>query len=296
MLSNRRYTLVLGGGGLKGLAHVGVLQAIEQTNSVPQEIVGSSIGALISAAWCAGMTAAELKELALQISRRDLFRVAHRNMALKRMRSPGLYRREPLRDLIGGLLGDVRFDELRVPLRVNSVDLNSGDQVLWGAPGFDDVPVADAVYASCALPGYLPPQPLKGHHFADGASVSNLPIEIVAHWDRDLVIAADVGKTVPQKENMEHVGFAALYARTIEIAMGNMRDVALRHWSTPPLLLLCPRVEHLRLFTFTHNAYLIEEGRLVASGAFATPGAIPSPDTAGVIRYRLPDGVTAAIA
>jgi len=281
MLDDRRYTLVLGGGGLKGLAHIGVLRAIEETHTVPQEIIGSSIGAMIGAAWCAGMKGAELEELALQVSRRDLFRVAHRNMALKRMRSPGLYRREPLHDLISGLLGNTTFEELKVPLRVNSVDLNSGDQVLWGSPGFDDVPVADAVYASCALPGYLPPQPLKGHHFADGASVSNLPIEIVAHWDRDLVIAADVGKTVPQKENMEQVGFAALYARAIEIAMGNMRDASLRHWSTPPLLLLCPRVEHLRLFTFTQNAYLIEEGYQVASGAFTTPGAIPRPDTAG---------------
>ena len=296
MLRDRRYTLVLGGGGIKGLAHIGVLRAIEDIGATPQEVVGSSIGSLVGAAWCAGISAAEMDELALQVTRRDVFRVAHRTMATKRMRAPGLYRREPLREFIGGLLGDVTFAELRVPLRINTVDLNTGDQVLWGSPGFDDVPVADAAYASCALPGYLPPQLLRQHHFADGASISNLPIECATHWDRDLVVAVDVGQFIPHKEDMERVGFAALYARAIEIAMGTRRDVSLRHWSRPPLLLLSPRIEHLGLFSFDHSAYLIGEGRLVAEGAFATPEALPHPDASGVIRYRLPDGVTAALA
>jgi NTE family protein len=296
MLRDRRYSLVLGGGGIKGLAHIGVLKAIEETDSLPQELVGSSIGALVGAAWCAGTSASELEELALAVTRRDLFRVAHRNMALQRMRAPGLYRREPLRDLIGGLLGDTTFGELRVPLRVNTVDLNAGEQVLWGAPGFDDVLVADAVYASCALPGYLPPQALRGRHFADGASVSNLPFEIVAHWERDLVIAVDVGRSVPHREDMSQVGFAALYARAIEIAMETMRDRSLRHWTSPPMLLLSPRVEHLGLFSFTANDYLVNEGHAVASSAFTTPEAVPASDAAGVVRYRVPNGITAALA
>jgi hypothetical protein len=62
------------------------------------------------------------------------------------------------------------------------------------------------------------------------------------------------------------------------------------------MLLLSPRVEHLGLFSFTANDYLVNEGHAVASSAFTTPEAVPASDAAGVVRYRVPNGITAALA
>src|SRR5439155_1527560 len=83
-----QFTLVLGGGGMKGVAHVGVLQALTERGLVPSQIVGSSVGALVGAAWSAGKSIAELHEIAVALVRKDIFAVAHADMAFKRMRSP----------------------------------------------------------------------------------------------------------------------------------------------------------------------------------------------------------------
>jgi NTE family protein len=107
-----RFALVLGGGGMKGLAHVGALRALEERGWLPEVIVGTSIGALLGAAWANGMTTAEITDVALSLERADVFQVAHRAMALKRLRSPGLYHAAPLDSMIRGFVGDLTFDEL----------------------------------------------------------------------------------------------------------------------------------------------------------------------------------------
>ena len=271
---------------MKGLAHLGVLLALEEHGFLPREVVGSSVGSLITVVWCAGMPIDEVKSMALELKRPDLFRIAHRDMALKRMRSPAIYRREPLEHLIDGLLGDLTFDNLERRLIVNTVDINSGMQVFWGTPGLTDVRVADAVYASLALPGFLPPREIRGRFLADGASVANFPVGIARSYHRDLVIAVDVGSSGALRAEVQDSGFAAVYARAIEIGIDKMRDAALERWSSPPLVLLQPRVEHLSMFTFEQNRWLIDEGYRVTDELLRRPGGIPVPDAIGVYPRR----------
>src|SRR5207245_5074177 len=71
--TDTRFTLVLGGGGMKGVAHVGVLQALTERGLVPAQIVGSSVGALVGAGWSAGKSIAELREIAVHLHRKDVF-------------------------------------------------------------------------------------------------------------------------------------------------------------------------------------------------------------------------------
>src|SRR5881296_1285154 len=108
-----RFTLVLGGGGMKGVAHVGVLQALTERGLVPAQIVGSSVGALVGAGWSAGKSIAELREVAIGLHRKDVFLVAHADMAFKRMRSPALFRREPLDALIERVRSEEHTSELQ---------------------------------------------------------------------------------------------------------------------------------------------------------------------------------------
>src|SRR5438552_18989352 len=88
-----QFTLVLGGGGMKGVAHVGVLQALTERGLVPSQVVGSSVGALVGAAWSAGKSIAELRELALGLQRKDVFARAHAAKALNRLRGAALHPR-----------------------------------------------------------------------------------------------------------------------------------------------------------------------------------------------------------
>jgi NTE family protein len=203
-------------------------------------------------------------------------------MAFRRMRSPAIYHREPLENLIHGLIGDVTFDDLERPLIVNTVDLNSGMQVFWGAPGLTDVRVADAVYASLALPGFLPPMEIRGRFFMDGAAAANLPVGIATAYQRDLVVAVDVGSSGALRAEVQDAGFAAVYARAIEIGIDRMRDAALQGWDHPPLLLLQPRVEHLSMFAFDQSQWLIDEGYRVTHEVIADPTRVPPSDARGV--------------
>ena len=282
MATTRRFTLVLGGGGMRGLAHVGVLHALEEHHLLPAEVVGSSVGALVAAGWCAGMPVADMLDVALQLRRRDLFQVAHGDMALMRLRAPAIYRGEPLAAFVYGLLGDITFTELERPLVVNTVDINSGTQVFWGRPGLQHIRVADAVIASCTMPGFLPPHEIAGRYFVDGAAAANLPVHPAAAEDRDLAIAVDVSGRGREGLSVHRSGFAAVYARATEIGVQHMDETALRAWRRPPLLYIRPRVWHVDLLSFGHNAELIEAGYRAAHEVLDAPHGLPPVDAVGV--------------
>jgi len=284
--SDVRFTLVLGGGGMKGLAHIGVLQALVERGLVPSHIVGSSVGALVGAAWSAGKSLAELGEIAIHLHRKNVFAVAHADMAFKRMRSPALFRREPLDELIHSLVGRLTFQDLERPLVVNTVDINSAMQVFWGLPGLDEVPVADAVFASCALPGYLPPREIRGRFYVDGATVDNLPVGTALTLGGELVVAVDVSASNAFRADTQDEGFAAVFARATEIAMQALLELRLQTWTTPPIYYLHPRVEHISPFSFEHLRELVEEGYRSMAAALDHTAEWPARGDEGVYPKR----------
>src|SRR5206468_13046853 len=91
MHPDRPFTLVLSGGGLKGLAHIGVLRALEERGLVSSLVVGSSIGSLIAAAWSAGVPARRMEARARVVRRHDVFQVARADVAFRRLLAPALY-------------------------------------------------------------------------------------------------------------------------------------------------------------------------------------------------------------
>lgn len=255
-----RTALVLGGGGLKGFAHIGVIGALEEHGIQPAVIAGTSIGALIGAARAGGLTVREMTERALALRRRDLFRINHLGMLFERMRSPSLYLEEPLRTLCAGVSPAKTFAELDTRLLVNTVDVESGTRVVWGLPGLRDVSVVDAVYASCALPGFFPPGTVGGRLCIDGGTVDNLPADIAA-LGMDAVIAVDVGSfELDRARGVIDRGFAAIYMRAATLMMHALQQRPLAHWDGPPMLLIRPRVGHREWFSFAHAAEMIDAG------------------------------------
>jgi len=271
---------------MKGLAHVGVLEALLERGHRPAHIVGSSVGSLVAAGWSSGKSIPELKDIAIHLKRKDVFQIAHGDMAFKRMRSPALFRREPLELLITRLVGDVRFSELDVPVIMNTVDINSGMQVMWGLPGLDDVPVRDAVFASCALPGYLPPREIRGRFYVDGATVDNLPCGATRALDAELVFGVDVSASSTLRADTQDEGFAAVFGRATEVAMNSLLEVRLRYWTTPPLYFIHPRVEHVSIFSFDHLREVVEEGYRATIEALDRPATWPSRGAEGVYPKR----------
>lgn len=273
-----RTALVLGGGGLKGFAHIGVLRALDERGIRPRVYAGTSIGALIAAARAGGMSLGEMADRALALRRRDLFRINHLGMLMDRMRSPSLYLEEPLRELCTAVCPSGTFAELPTPLLVNTVDIERGTPVVWGLPGLRDVPVADAVYASCALPGFFPPGAVDGRTCVDGGTVDNLPVGI-ASLGMDAVIAVDVGSSeLNRTHDIVTQGFAAIYMRAATVMMHALQQHPLSDWQGPPMLLIRPHVGHHHWFSFTHTAEILEAGYVAAAAALDRIGdALLSP-------------------
>jgi NTE family protein len=267
-----RTALVLGGGGLKGFAHIGVLRALEERGIRPAVIAGTSIGALIGAAWAGGLSVADMEERARLLRRRDLLRINHLGMLLERMRSPSLYLEEPLRQLCSEITPTGTFRDVEMPLLVNTVDIERGTQVVWGLPGLQDVPVADAVYASCALPGAFPPGYVDGRVCVDGGTMDNLPAAIASVGMR-AVIAVDVGNSdmTPTLDIISQ-GFASIYLRAATVMMHTLQQQPLAQWAGPPMLLIRPRVTHYGWFGFGHAEEVMETGYQAALSALDQVG------------------------
>jgi len=258
---------VLGGGGMKGFAHIGVLRALEEAGVRPACYAGTSIGALIAAAYVRGMSLDEMESRALSLRKRDLFRINHVGMLLERMRSPSIYLEEPLRALCTSAIPRATFDDLSTPLLVNTVDVERGTQVVWGLPGLRDVRVDDAVYASCALPGFFPPGRVNGRLCIDGGTIDNLPVAIAAQ-QADAVIAVDVGSSdLSHNTDASAQGFAATYMRAATVMMHALQVAPLTQWSGPPMFLIRPRLGHVGWLSFSHTPDVIAEGYRAARDA-----------------------------
>jgi NTE family protein len=256
----RRTALVLGGGGLKGFAHIGVMRALEERGILPVRYAGTSVGALIGAARVAGVSLDEMERRAIACSKRDLFRLNRVGMLMERSRTSSLYLEQPLRELVNAVTPDVSFRELGNRLLVNTVDLDRGTIVVWGLPGLEDVNARDAVYASCALPGFFPPACVGQRVCVDGGTIDNLPTAI-ASLGIDAVIAVDVGNTdLGRAQDVRTRGFAAIYMRAASVMMHALQLNPLATWTGPPMLLIRPRVGHRDWFEFSHAEEMIQAG------------------------------------
>jgi NTE family protein len=264
---SKRIALVLGGGGLKGFAHIGVLRALAERGIVPDIYAGTSIGALIGGAHISGATVDSLAERATALRRRDLFRLNHFGMLLDRMRSPSIYLEEPLRELVAASLPEVKFSELSKRLLVNTVDLDEGARVVWGLPGLEDISVRDAVYASCALPGFFPPGRVGTRTCIDGGVVDNLPVSMAATF-ADIIIAVDVGSSdASQSARAEGQGFATIYMRAATMMMHALQQYPLERWHGPPMVLVRPKVNDANWLSFSDTESNIDEGYKAAMRA-----------------------------
>src|SRR6185436_2628686 len=106
----------------------------------------------------------------------DYFRLNVVKFLLKGARAPSMYAGGHFKRKLSQILPQVGFGEMRMPFYCNAVRLETGGSVFWGSAGFEKIPLVDAVYASCALPGIFEPMERDGYHYMDGGLVDSLPL------------------------------------------------------------------------------------------------------------------------
>ena len=179
-IAKPRVGLVLGGGAVRGAAHVGALRALEDNGFVPDLVCGTSIGALVGAAYAAGVPMADVSEVFSDLRWKDVTRFSLR-------RGLAVFDTTPLRKLVERVIGDITFQDLGVDFAAVACDVVTGRRVVLTGGS-----VVDAVMASSALPGLFMPYESGDALLVDGGVVDNLPVDVARSLGADYVVAIDV--------------------------------------------------------------------------------------------------------
>lgn len=179
-LFNTKVGLALGGGGAKGVAHIGVLQALEEARVKPDYIAGTSVGAMVAAMYAFNVNINTIANIA-----RDLTLA---QITTFKLNKTGFFTADPLKEILIEYLGEVNIEDATIPLSIVATDLTSGEEVI-----FTEGPLADAVCASASIPGVYIPMRLNGRILVDGGIVQNVPIRPLKAMGAGVIIASQLG-------------------------------------------------------------------------------------------------------
>jgi NTE family protein len=174
--------VALGGGFARGIAHIGVLKVLEQEGIPIRAVAGTSVGALIGAAYCSGLSIQELEEVA--------HKVRFTTFARWTLSRYGFASNDRMVTFLTRTLKCKTFEELRIPLGVTATDFNTGEGVV-----FHSGSIIDPVRASCAYPGMFLPVEIRGRYLVDGMLSYPVPTRPLREMGADRVLAVHLKGT-----------------------------------------------------------------------------------------------------
>jgi NTE family protein len=262
--------LALGGGFARGIAHVGVLKVLEEEGIPVRMIAGTSVGALIGAAYCSGVTIAELEEVA--------YKVRFTTFARWTLSRYGFATNDRMVSFLTRTLKVQTFEELRIPLGVTATDFNTGEGMV-----FTSGSIIDPVRASCAYPGMFLPVEIRGRWLVDGMLSNPVPTRPLRAMGAERVLAVQLkgqwSKTTAPRHLFDVIG------QSFAIAQDMMSTV----WRSAADLVIEPDVAGFDYDDFKRASELIRVGELAMRRALPevrkwleAPAEAPAPLTTPV--------------
>ena len=234
--------LALSGGGARGLAHIGVLKALEDAGIRPDFLAGTSMGGLIAAGYAAGLSPDDLEQISLEYaSVRRLWKLADPTLPRR-----GLFQGERLRAFFEQHLQGRTFADLNIPLTLIAVDLNSGQEIR-----IQEGLVSEAVRATVSIPGLLAPVESEGQRLVDGGLLNNLPVDAAQSMGADITLGVDVYTTSEGSAIWQNLGQTRVISQTIGeliVVLGDSLDLLIHQQSVnklqknPPDFLISPDI------------------------------------------------------
>lgn len=245
----QRVGVALGGGFARGLAHIGVLKALEESRIPVACIAGTSIGSIIGGAYASGATVAEMAAVARGIRWKDFgsWTISRR----------GLASNHRLEALVRRTFHAMRFEHLKIPLAIIATDLVNAQPVV-----FRSGELALAVRASCAYPGLFLPVVVDGNLLVDGMLVSAVPAEAVRELGADIVVSVSLDNI---RYGLEPKNIAEVWARALSIATRAAEPV----WRDQSDIVVEPQVRRFDWDDFERA------DELIAAGEQATLAVLP---------------------
>ena len=243
----QRVGLALGGGAARGLAHVGVLEVLEEAHIPIDYIAGTSAGAIAGGLYAAGFTTAEMRKEAQKLNWLEVASFGIPKMGLLNFDKAAQWIEDLLKDHPN------TFDELAIPFAAVAADIVSGELI-----AINSGKLSAALRASSSVPGIFTPTRLGDRMLVDGGTLNNLPVSVARRLGADYVIAVDLlpPGTVGGKEpgNVMELTVTALYML--------MRSTHNEGSEADRVIL--PAIGHFSLFDLGHKEELMEAGRVAA--------------------------------
>jgi NTE family protein len=219
--------LALGGGFSRGFAHLGILQVLEQEHVPISVIVGTSIGALLGAAYADGVSVRDLCDLGRRVRVRDFLRF--------RQSGEGAPRTDRISQFVEQWLCAANVEELRIPTAIVTTDLHTAAPYV-----FTSGPLAVALRASCAFPGLVKPVEFDGRMLADGCIAAPVPTATAARINGGCVLGVSVGSNLASASPSENI------VKVLDPEFRSSHRIALEpSWSRHADILLEPQVHHI---------------------------------------------------
>jgi NTE family protein len=232
------------------MAHIGVLKVLEAERIPVDVVAGTSAGAILGAAYCAGMSAKEMEQMAATARFRDFAR-----MTLSRY---GLYASDRMANFCERILKIKNFEDLKIPLAVTATDVRTGDPVV-----FTKGPLVDPMRASCAYPGMFPPVEVDGRSLIDGMLAYSVPTTPLREMGAECVIGVYLSADRSRQPAPRHI--FEVIAQGFSIAEAKNCDL----WKKDADLVLEPDIKGFSFDCFDRAK------ELIANGEKATRAALP---------------------
>jgi len=276
-----RIGLVLGGGGAAGVAHVGVVRALEELGIRPDVVAGTSMGAIVGGLYAAGLTPDELEAAVTTIDWSSIFNDKSDRQLLHPLRRDS--RLDPFSvqadlpvgvgpggiQVDAGLIDAVKlnltlrrlaargqgvddFDDLAIPFRAVATDIVTGEAVVLG-----EGDLATAIRASMSIPALFPPVEIDGRLLVDGGVVNNLPVDVARAMGADIVIVSEIPGAEVSADDLR--SFTAILGQTMSVmisANSRLQTATL----TPRDVLLVPDVGAVGMLAFEQAPSTVAAG------------------------------------
>jgi NTE family protein len=243
----RRTVLVLGGGGMRGFCHIGIVRAIERLGLQVDEVVGTSMGAVMGGLYAGGKSSQEMEQSALDVSLKDYFRLNLVKFFTRGYRHASVYKGKAFRELLYDWIPQDSFEELEKPFYCNALSLTDGTSRFFGLPGAQKMRVSDAVYASACLPTIFEPAAINGDQYIDGGMTETLGLRIAKAREADLVIAVDLSHRDMRKKTTFKATLPHILYQTYEVMGMALNEHNLHRYVDEKTVLIKPKVSHLPL-------------------------------------------------
>lgn len=242
----KKLGIVLGAGGMRGIAQVGFLKALYENDIKPDCISGASSGALIGAITDLGM---EPEKIYAGLRQLKVYNIL---AAFPNPFGSGIFSTKRLHKRLEKYIGQKTFEQLNIPFCCVATELEKGVLRVFEC----NDKVVPSVLASCCIPAIFKPEIIDGIQYVDGGLLARLPIDAIKRFEPDVIIAVDTGYVKTKERRFGN--FIGVLWQMYEIMSSDGADEKIKKQG--PDLIICPEIENMTLYDMKARDYAYQKG------------------------------------